>query len=61
MEVLCTGMTVAHTIYIFLTCSRLQTSKGDALLKSCDFIEEVLLQDFPAETFLQRPGVLKVQ
>jgi len=42
------------------TDSRLQGSTADSLIKSCEFIQDVLFQDFPAELFLQRPSLVKV-
>lgn len=30
------------------------------LLHSCRFFNDVMLQDFPPEVFLQRPGIVKV-
>ena len=51
---------------VFLTstwsrpCSRVRNSSGDSLLRSCEFLEDVLFQDFPAELFLQRPALIKV-
>lgn len=40
------------------TASRLSQPGGDAL-QSCQFLHEVLLEDFPAEVFLQRPAILE--
>ena len=40
--------------------SRLQSCTDDSLIRSCEFIQDVLFQDFPAEVFLQRPALLKV-
>lgn len=31
-----------------------------SLMNSCEFIKDVLLQDFPAEVFLQKPAIVLV-
>ena len=46
--------------YDFLFFSRLQNSDEVLVMSSCEFICDVLLQDFPAELFLQRPVIVKV-
>ena len=43
-----------------LCFSRLQNSDESFVVSSCEFICEVLLQDFPPELFLQRPLIAKV-
>lgn len=40
--------------------SRLQTFDPSRLERTCSFIDETLLQDFPPELFLQRPALLQV-
>ena len=47
-------------VYVKCCCSRLQSANPDTLLRSCHFIHDVLLEDFPAEVFLQRPDVFRV-
>ena len=47
------------TLYSY-SCSRLQSSSDDTLLRSCHFVHDVLFEDFPADIFLQRPAIVKV-
>ena len=49
-----------HYIMTTLWFSRLQNSDESLVVSSCEFICEVLLQDFPPELFLQRPLIVKV-
>ncbi|XP_064398202.1 rotatin-like isoform X3 [Halichondria panicea] len=44
---------------LLTTHSRLQSSTEDALVRSCEFLQDVLFQDFPAEILLQRPAIIK--
>ena len=40
--------------------SSLQTRDPHCLVGACEFLADVVFQDFPAELFLQRPEILKV-
>ncbi|XP_059138641.1 rotatin-like [Physella acuta] len=41
------------------TNNSLQTKDSAMLIGACEFLADVVFQDFPAELFLQRPGILK--
>ena len=40
--------------------SYLLSPSPDTVVRSCQFLCDVLLEDFPPEVFLQRPSILKV-
>ena len=42
-----------------VTESRLQSHSFSLIAQSCEFLRDVLLQDFPVEIFIQRPNVVK--
>ena len=44
-----------------ITCfrSRLQTERGKRISDTCQFVCDVLVRDFPAELFLQRPAIVQ--
>uniref|UniRef100_A0A7M5VH40 Rotatin N-terminal domain-containing protein n=1 Tax=Clytia hemisphaerica TaxID=252671 RepID=A0A7M5VH40_9CNID len=42
-----------------VTDSRLQSASPTLILQSCEFFKFILLHDFPAEVFIQRPNILK--
>lgn len=42
-------------------CSRLDDPSPEALLRCCEFLQDVLFQDFPPELFLQRPALINVR
>lgn len=42
-----------------VTDNRLQSSSFDLIIQSCTFLKGVLLHDFPAEVFIQRPNIVK--
>ncbi|KAJ8303020.1 hypothetical protein KUTeg_019416 [Tegillarca granosa] len=44
---------------IMSTNSSLQSREPHLLVNSCDFLSDVVFQDFPAEIFLQRPNIVK--
>lgn len=44
-----------------VTASRLQSHNSSLVVKSCEFLRDVLFKDFPAEIFLHRPSVLQVK
>ena len=57
----CPFPTMVSLILLFLPlCSRLLNPSSDTVLRSCQFIHDVLLEDFPAEIFLQRSSIFKV-
>ena len=41
--------------------SHLLSPTPDTVLRLCQYLHDSLLEDFPAETFLQRPAILKVR
>ncbi|XP_052274853.1 rotatin-like isoform X2 [Dreissena polymorpha] len=41
------------------TNSSLQSREGAMLVSTCEFLSDVVFQDFPAEIFLQRPNIIK--
>ncbi|XP_064598734.1 rotatin-like [Liolophura sinensis] len=41
------------------TNSSLQSRDGALLTSACEFLSDVVFQDFPAEAFLQRPAIVK--
>lgn len=43
------------------TVSRLKSTDSECISITCTFINEVLLEDFPPEVFLQRPAVIEVR
>ena len=57
-----TGISIHFIVYCISLplCSRLLSPAPDTVLRSCQFIHDVLLEDFPAEIFLQRSAVFKV-
>lgn len=42
------------------TNTRLESNNPELARKSCEFLNDVLFKDFPAEIFLQRPNIVKV-
>ena len=44
-----------------VTDTRLQSPNLSLIIQSCEFLKGVLLHDFPAEVFIQRPNILKVK
>ncbi|CAG5115958.1 unnamed protein product, partial [Candidula unifasciata] len=54
-------MPLTHTDQhvIASTNSSLQTRNPGNLVEACEFLADVVFQDFPAEIFLQRPEILK--
>ncbi|KAL5022093.1 hypothetical protein ScPMuIL_001248 [Solemya velum] len=44
---------------IFSTHSSLQSREPGLLISACEFLADVVFQDFPAEIFLQRPNIVK--
>ena len=63
MCVLCECVLCVHACMCVITIlwfSRLQNLDEGLVISSCEFICEVLLQDFPPEMFLQRPVITKV-
>jgi rotatin len=42
------------------TNTRLQSNNTSLSKKSCEFLNDVLFKDFPAEIFLQRPSIVRV-
>lgn len=43
-----------------MICRSLQSKEQNLLISACEFLSEVVFQDFPAEIFLQRPQIIKV-
>ena len=43
-----------------VTETRLQSHSIEIVGQSCEFFKDVLLQDFPAHIFIQRPNLVKV-
>ena len=43
-----------------LVCRSLQSKDVGLLVSACEFLSDVVIQDFPAEVFLQRPSIIKV-
>ncbi|WAR12089.1 RTTN-like protein, partial [Mya arenaria] len=41
------------------TNSSLQSREASMLVSTCEFLSDVVFQDFPAEIFLQRPNIVK--
>lgn len=52
--------TVDHHI-LTTTAHRLESDDKSCFITTCSFVENVLLNDFPAQLFLQRPAVLQVR
>ncbi|XP_060587035.1 rotatin-like, partial [Ruditapes philippinarum] len=44
---------------IVSTNSSLQSREASMLVSTCEFLSDVVFQDFPAEIFLQRPNIIK--
>ncbi|KAL4234763.1 hypothetical protein ACF0H5_006405 [Mactra antiquata] len=44
---------------IVSTNSSLQSREASMLVSTCEFLSDVVFQDFPAEIFLQRPSIIK--
>jgi len=40
--------------------SSLQSRESSLLVSTCEFLSDVVFQDFPAEVFLHRPNIIKV-
>ena len=45
---------------ISLPFSSLRSNESSLVLKACEFLGDVVFQDFPVEVFLQRPSIVKV-
>lgn len=41
-------------------CSSLRSSNHTLIWNTCELLKDVIMQDFPAEIFLQRPRVVQV-
>ena len=52
--------TVDHHI-LTTTAHRLESDDTSCFITTCSFVENVLLNDFPPQLFLQRPAVLQVR
>ena len=47
-------------VYFCLFHSSLRSNDSSLVMSACEFLSDVVFQDFPAEVFLQRPGIVKV-
>ena len=48
------------SINVIYSHSSLQSREAAMLVSTCEFLSDVVFQDFPAEIFLQRPNIVKV-
>lgn len=42
-------------------CSSLRSSNHTVIWNTCELLKDVIMQDFPAEIFLQRPKIVQVR
>lgn len=46
--------------YLFISGSSLRSSNHTLIWNTCELLKDVIMQDFPAEIFLQRPKIVQV-